>query len=386
MNGKVISGPAAILILFLFFLPWIGVSCDGLPTREISGLQLAVDQELNGDPIFLLVPITAVITLLLLVSTLWQPAWETNANWGMVVTSIAGLLVFLLKWLQLRGQDSGAFEITILPALWVTVAALLGIGLGAVFDLLRSPNQKRRTSAQNNQAKATPSAPGPASSWPVSSHGQDPNHTWVDEGPSDYGANATVVDDGSSFANSYPTIVDDGLLPTNSHVTIVDDERPSPILDSKRTLLDDDMVALGHPDFAQPQQDKDSQATVIASGRYQPVEPTEILPSRPQSTAWLIISNGEQVGEQFQLKAETTVGRDPESDIFINDSALSALHVKVKLVNGRFIVFDQNSTNGLFVFDVHQNTWEKQDQVLLEEGTQIRLGRTDLRFTVQSYV
>lgn len=383
MNGKVISGPAAILILFLFFLPWITVSCEEMPRTELSGLQLATDSSASGAPIFFVVPLAALVSLLVLVSTLWKPAWETNANWGMVVTSIAGLLVFLLKWIQLRGQNNGAFEITILPALWVTVAALLGIGLGAVFDLLRAPNQKRLASAPNYPAKATPP---PAPPWPASSRGQDPNHTWVDEGPRAYGANATVVDEGTPLANSYATIVDDGLPPANPNLTVVDDQRPSPILDSKRTLLEDDMVALGYPDFAAPQPDTDSQATVIASGRYQPVEPTEVLPSRSQSISWLIIDNGEQAGEQFQLKAETTIGRDPESDIFIHDSALSALHVKVKLVNGRFIVFDQNSTNGLFVFDAHQNSWEKQDQVLLEEGTQIRLGRTDLRFTVQSYV
>ena len=376
MNGKVISGPAAILILFLFFLPWVGVSCDGLPANEYSGFQLAADPDLNSDPIFWLVPVTAVITLLLLVSTLWKPAWETNANWGMVGASIAGLFVFLLKWLLLRGQDNDSFEIAILPALWVTMASLLGIGLGAVFDLLRAPNQKRLASAQSHPIQTTP-PPTP----PAPSRGQDPNYTWVDEGPRAYGANATIVDDGSSFSDSYATIVDDGLPAENPNWTIVDDERPSTVMDSKKTLLEEDMAALGYPDFAQSQQD--NQATVVSVGSQKSVEPTEILSARPQPTAWLIISNGEQAGEQFQLKAETTIGRDPQSSIFINDSALSALHVKVLLVNGRFTAIDQNSTNGLLVFDPQQDTWEKQDQVVLEEGTQIRLGRTDLRFALQ---
>jgi hypothetical protein len=382
MNGKVISGPAAILILFLFFLPWTSVSCDGLPASELSGLQLALDPDLNSDPIFLVVPITAVVTLLLLVSTLWKPAWETNANWGMVIASIAGLLVFLLKWLQLRGQSSGSFEITILPALWVTVASLLSIGLGAVFDLLRTP-QQIHLNVQKGQTRSAPNSPAPSPPWPAAPQDRDPNYTWVDEGARVYGANATVVDDGSPFADSHATVVDDGLPLANPNLTVLEDERPFTIIDSKRTLLEDDMGALGYPDFDQSQ--RDNQATIISTGSHKPIEPTEILSARPQSTAWLIITNGEQAGEQFQLKGETTIGRDPKSSIFINDSALSALHIMVKLVNGRFIAIDQNSTNGLLVFDAQQNTWEKQDQVVLEEGAQIRLGRTDLRFTVQTY-
>ena len=80
MNGKVISGPAAILILFLFFLPWVAVSCEGMPQSELSGLQLATDSSAGGDPIFFMVPLAALVSLLLLASTLWQPAWENNAN------------------------------------------------------------------------------------------------------------------------------------------------------------------------------------------------------------------------------------------------------------------------------------------------------------------
>jgi hypothetical protein len=51
------------------------------------------------------------------------------------------------------------------------------------------------------------------------------------------------------------------------------------------------------------------------------------------------------------------------------------------LVNGRYIAYDQNSTNGLYTYDARQDSWEKQDQIELEEGTQIKLGRTVLHFT-----
>lgn len=363
MNGKVISGPAAILILFLFFLPWVAVSCESLPQGELSGLQLATDSAAGGDPIFFLVPLAALVSLLLLASTLWKPAWETNANWGLVVSSIGGLLVFLLKWLQLRGS-SGAFEITILPALWVTVAGLLGIGLGAVFDLWRTPKPQAVVYGRNqpqqtpfHAAPAPPSRPAPL----------DSNATWVDEGAYPVAPKATMVDEGLPLRDPHATIVD---------------EDPTPADDpAKRTLMDDDMREMGHLAFYPPDEEADDfYAPTVADTPQPRVEPTEVLHVEPKAMAWLVIGNGEREGEEFPLKSETTIGRDPSSDIFLNDTALSALHIRVRLVNGRYIAYDQNSTNGLYAFDSRQNTWEKQDQVELQEGTQIKLGRTVLHF------
>jgi pSer/pThr/pTyr-binding forkhead associated (FHA) protein len=80
------------------------------------------------------------------------------------------------------------------------------------------------------------------------------------------------------------------------------------------------------------------------------------------------------------LFADTTIGRDPDNDIYINDTALSALHVRVKMVNGHFIAYDQKSTNGLFTFNLERERWEKKEQVLLQEGTRIKMGRTVLVF------
>jgi hypothetical protein len=357
MNGKVISGPAAILILFLFFLPWVGVSCEGIPQSELSGLQLAADSEAGGDPIFFVVPLAALASLFLLASTLWKPAWETNANWGLVVAATAGLLVFLLKWLQLRGS-SAAFEVAILPALWVTVAGLLGIGLGAVFDLWRTPKQQV-VSYGRNQLQQTPFHPAPTP--------RDSNATWVDEGAFPVALKETMVDEGSPLRDPHATIVDDAPAPADNL--------------AKHTLLDNDMREMGHPAFRSPDEDEDDFYAPTISGQTKlQIEPTEVLHVEPKAVAWLVIGNGEREGEQFQLKAETTIGRDPNSDIFINDTALSALHIRVRLVNGRYIAYDQNSTNGLYAFDTRQNTWEKQDQVELQEGTQIKLGRTVLHF------
>ncbi len=366
MNGKVISGPAAILILFLFFLPWVAVSCEGMPQSELSGLQLATDSSAGGDPIFFMVPLAALVSLLLLASTLWQPAWENNANWGLVIASIAGLLVFVLKWLQLRGS-SGAFEVTIMPALWVTVAGLLGIGLGAVFDLWRTPKQQVVGNGRT-QPQQTPFHPSPTPASPLRAAPRDSSATWVDEGA--YPVDPKV------------TMVDDAQPPHDPQATIVDDDPAPAEIEAKRTLLDEDMKEMGHPAFRSPDEDEDDFYAATIADRPRPqIEPTEVLHVEPKAVSWLVIGNGERAGEKFELKAETTIGRDPNSDIFINDTALSALHVRVRLIDGRYIAYDQNSTNGLFMYDARQDSWEKEEQVELQEGTQIKLGRTVLHFT-----
>lgn len=367
MNGKVISGPAAILILFVFFLPWVGVSCEGLPTTELSGLELATEPDIGGDPIFFVVPLAALVSLLLLVSTLWKPAWETNANWGLVVASLAGLLVFLLKWLQLQGSND-AFEVTILPALWVTIVGLLGIGLGAVFDLWRTPKQQMVGNGRN-QPHQTPLYSAPPSPPPLAP--QDSNVTWVDEravsATPNVAPNVTIVDEGAGLPDANLTIVDDGPTPT--------DDR------AKHTLMDEDMRAMGHPAFQEPDAaDARSDRPPAVAKPPSRIEPTEMLHYEPKTVAWLVIGKGEFEGTQYQLKPETTVGRDPTCDIFLNDTALSALHMRVRLVNGRYIAYDQNSTNGLYLYHAGQDSWERQDQVELQEGTQIKLGRTVLHF------
>ena len=411
MNGKVISGPAAILVLFLFFMPWVAVSCDGLPQTELSGFQLAVGSEVEGYPIFLLIPVMALVSLFLLLSTLWKPSLETKANWGVAAASGVGLVVLLGKWLQLRGDSSGSLTVSILPSLWVSVVALIGIGLGAVFDLLR-PAIASRQKSQATQSQRSPMY-------------KSANETWVDEGFRPADSHATMVDDGSYQVDPHRTMVDDGSSPVDANYTVVDDggagtpnvtivDDGSPVdKGANRTIVDDgsseesetnrtfisDKTAIGYTalsltlpeaeEVEEEDEDEDEDedeeavigATMIASTPPAPVERTEVLNIPPKPVGWLVIATGEREGETFELGEDTTLGRDPESDIFINDTALSALHMRVKLVNGRFIAIDQNSTNGLYVFDPQQNGWEKEEEVVLQEGTQLRLGRTDLHFT-----
>jgi pSer/pThr/pTyr-binding forkhead associated (FHA) protein len=110
------------------------------------------------------------------------------------------------------------------------------------------------------------------------------------------------------------------------------------------------------------------------------IQKTEVLHYTADTNAWLVIGSGERRGEQFRLTADTLIGRDTTNDIVIDDTAMSNVHVRIRSENDRFFVFDQNSTNGVFIFDNAKQRWEKRDAYELNNGDQIKVGRTVLHF------
>ena len=63
-----------------------------------------------------------------------------------------------------------------------------------------------------------------------------------------------------------------------------------------------------------------------------------------------IIQTGPNPGKVFLIqKAETAIGRDEKSDIFILDSGISRHHAVVSLQGPNYIIKDLGSTNGTFV-------------------------------------
>jgi hypothetical protein len=265
----------------------------------------------------------------------------------------------VLKWFQLRGQSDGTIEVAILPALWVTLIALIAMALGAAYDLFRPPK--------------TPFI-RPSPQYGVPDARLRPRQQAVIVPPQDRP---------KSPLTDKSTMVDDNPIENKSRSTLVDDES-QPVFRSRETMVDDDFPP--QPDDALKRGIVDDETEQFPSAEKPPVQPfkrinkTEVLQIEPELRAWLIISKGDPMGERFRLFADTTIGRDPDNDIYINDTALSALHVRVKMVNGRFIAYDQKSTNGLFTFSLERERWEKKEQVLLQEGTRIKMGRTVLVF------
>ena len=74
------------------------------------------------------------------------------------------------------------------------------------------------------------------------------------------------------------------------------------------------------------------------------------------------------------MKTKTyVVGREPGSDVWLDDGSVSRVHAKVaRLADGRLLVTDLGSTNGTFVLDAGQ--WQAVGEAALSAADQVRFG------------
>jgi hypothetical protein len=108
--------------------------------------------------------------------------------------------------------------------------------------------------------------------------------------------------------------------------------------------------------------DQDSGTAVL-------VQPPQQSPGQTQ--AYLIV-DGSQI---FPLTGRAvSIGRSPSSDLVLSDRRVSRSHAQLRLVGGRYMIFDLNSTGGTYVNDQHIT------QVALYPGDVISLAGVPLVF------
>ncbi len=99
-------------------------------------------------------------------------------------------------------------------------------------------------------------------------------------------------------------------------------------------------------------------------------------PPSPRRRANLICLSGENVGQVFDLREVSVLGRHNGVDIPVSDAKVSRRHVEIRLVDGEARLVDLGSRNGTYI----NNQIVKQST--LREGDQLRLGGgTVLKFT-----
>lgn len=87
-------------------------------------------------------------------------------------------------------------------------------------------------------------------------------------------------------------------------------------------------------------------------------------------TALLIATRGAVSGSRYLLdEDEITVGRDPSSDILLDDSTVSRTHAVFRRINGNYSVIDAGSLNGTYV------NRQRVDSQELKNGDEIILGK-----------
>ena len=104
-------------------------------------------------------------------------------------------------------------------------------------------------------------------------------------------------------------------------------------------------------------------------------EEREIISQLSPASAMLIGLSGPGKGFRFLLDAaQTTIGREPENDISLDDVTVSRKHAKITSESGVFTLVDQKSLNGSYV-----NAHSISDQAL-KHGDEIQIGKFRFNF------
>jgi hypothetical protein len=84
---------------------------------------------------------------------------------------------------------------------------------------------------------------------------------------------------------------------------------------------------------------------------------------------------GVLLGQRWDIPGHgLSIGRDPASDVVINDSRVSVKHAQIRPKQGDVMLVDAGSTNGVFLNDVHHRV---TGEAALKPGDLVILSTTD---------
>lgn len=85
----------------------------------------------------------------------------------------------------------------------------------------------------------------------------------------------------------------------------------------------------------------------------------------------LIVKRGPNAGSRYVLGPElTTLGRHPESDVFLDDVTVSRRHAEITRDGARLLVRDVGSLNGTYL-----NRERIEDEAPLHHGDELQVGK-----------
>lgn len=105
-------------------------------------------------------------------------------------------------------------------------------------------------------------------------------------------------------------------------------------------------------------------------------EPVELKPGDlPAGVGMLVVTRGPNSGSRFALDADRiSVGRHPDSTIFLDDIAVSRRHAEIHRTPDGYRVVDVGSLNGTYV------NRERVEQADLGDGDELQIGTFKLVF------
>lgn len=95
-------------------------------------------------------------------------------------------------------------------------------------------------------------------------------------------------------------------------------------------------------------------------------------------TGQLVVTRGGTAGARYTLGVgTTTIGRHPDSVVFLDDITVSRRHAEItRDADGRYLLADAGSLNGTYV------NGDRVSSVQLREGAQVQIGKFHMVFVV----
>jgi hypothetical protein len=90
-----------------------------------------------------------------------------------------------------------------------------------------------------------------------------------------------------------------------------------------------------------------------------------------------VVRHGPNAGSSYRLDNDTTtIGRHPDSDVFLDDITVSRRHVRIDRDSEGYVLHDVGSLNGTYV------NRKRVDQMRLRHGDEVQVGRYRLSFVL----
>ena len=104
-------------------------------------------------------------------------------------------------------------------------------------------------------------------------------------------------------------------------------------------------------------------------------EEREIVAQLPKNSAMLLVLAGANKGARFLINGDSTsIGRDPQSEIFLDDVTVSRKHAEVVKDGDSYVIVDLGSLNGTYLNSQPSN------RERLVVGDEVQIGKYRLTY------
>jgi pSer/pThr/pTyr-binding forkhead associated (FHA) protein len=104
-------------------------------------------------------------------------------------------------------------------------------------------------------------------------------------------------------------------------------------------------------------------------------EEREIVAQLPKNSAMLLVLAGANKGARFLINGDSTsIGRDPQSEIFLDDVTVSRKHAEVVKDGDNYVIVDLGSLNGTYLNS------QPSSRERLVVGDEVQIGKYRLTY------